>query len=163
MRIVWNDIEKWFQAEISLALEHWRDDVDHVKAAGFRTDGPPQWIWHTAKASTLNKLRKNPPKSGLAITELALLQYTTLNKQELEKEEFRRKFKKAAQEISSCHWKEYIDPDTGITCKVVEPADKPFTWKYTPPPFPEAYCFICGSPVFDYEGTDLCMWCAQNF
>lgn len=164
MRILWNEQENWFQAELSLN-EHWRDDMESVRSVGFKTTGAPSWIWHTSKAPILNKLRDLKPKSGLTITETALEKYKLLNEQETVKVEMKKRFDKAkklvAQEINSSNWKDYIDEETGIVCKQVSPPPEPFTWKYTPPPAPEVYCFMCGSPLYFFEYPDLCLSCSK--
>jgi hypothetical protein len=160
MRIVWNDQESWFQAELGLN-EFWRDDMELVRSLGFKTTGPPTWQWHTSKISLLDKLRSQQPKSGLSITELALQKYQFLKQQSDQKKQLKKQFTKAAEELRPSNWKEYIDPETGIVCKEVPPADEPFTWKYIPPEPPSAWCFICGDAVYDYEGTDCCLWCSK--
>lgn len=137
--------------------------MESVRHSGFKTTGAPEWIWHTASTAVLNKLRKSPPKSGLAITELALEKYTLLDKQIQDKQELKKKFKQAAQEINSGNWKEYIDPETGIVCKTVAPSEEKFKVEYIPPAPPENYCFVCGDPVYFYEQPDLCIWCAEKF
>lgn len=165
MRISWNEQENWFQAELGLN-EHWRDDMELVRSAGFKTTGSPDWIWHTSKASVLNKLREHPPKTGLTITELALQKYKTLNEQETAKADMKKSFERAkklaAREENARNWKDYIDPETGIVCKEIARLENKFVWKYNPPPAPEAYCFVCGDPIYFYESPDLCLWCEKN-
>ena len=161
MRIVWDVAENQFLAEISLTTEHWQADVESVKAAGFRTSGPPQWTWFTQKIAPLDYLKKNSPKSGLTITELALQKYQFLKQQSDQKKQLKKQFTKAAEELRPSNWKEYIDPETGIVCKEIPPADEPFVWKYTPPAPPEVYCFICGDVLYSYEYPDTCLWCSK--
>jgi hypothetical protein len=162
MRILWNEQENWFQAELGLN-EFWKDDMDLVRSVGFKTTGPPQWIWHTTKASHLNKLRDKKPKSGLTITETALEKYKLLNDQEQKKIELKKRFEKAkklvADEITATNWKDYIDAETGIVCKQVEQIDTKFVPKYVIQPAPEVYCFVCGSPLYYYEAPDVCLYC----
>lgn len=162
MRIIWDSSENRFQAEIS--SEFWHDDIESIKVSGFRTTGPPKWIWYTSKISSLELLRKNPPKSGLAITELALEKYRFLSEQINKKKELKKLFEKAtkdAVENAAPKWLQYLDEEIGVVCFVVEPSAEPFTWKYIPPPAPGNYCFMCGDPVYDYEGIDLCLWCSK--
>jgi hypothetical protein len=161
MRILWNEQEHWFQAELGLG-EFWRDDMELVKHVGFKTTGSPGWIWHTSKASILNKLRDAKPKSGLSITELALEKYKSLNEQETKQSDLKKEFlkqRKQAAENRPSNWKEYLDEDTGIMCKVVPPAEQKFVWKYVPPPVPDLSCFMCGSPLYMYDLPDICIWC----
>jgi hypothetical protein len=160
MRIVWNPDEAWFQAELGLN-EFWQDDMALVRSLGFKTTGPPSWIWHTSKIALLDKLRSQQPKSGLSITELALQKYQFLKQQSDQKKQLKKQFNKAAEELCVSNWKEYIDPETGIVCKEVPPADEPFVWKYIPPAPPEVYCFVCGDPIFNYEYPDTCLWCSK--
>jgi hypothetical protein len=162
MRILWNEQENWFQAELGLN-EFWKDDMELVRSVGFKTTGPPQWIWHTSKASILNKLRDRKPKSGLTITETALQKYNRLNEHEQTKLAVKKQFEQAkkiaAQEIDSSNWKDFIDEETGIVCKQVAPAAGEFKWKYTPPKPPQIYCFMCGDPLYYYELPDVCIYC----
>ena len=166
MRIKWNPEMSEFQAEISLTNDGWRDDVDILKQSGFHTSGPPQWAWLTTKVSVLNKLRDLKPKSGLAITELALEKYKFLTDQQTQKAQLKKQFeqakKQAAEEIDSAKWRDYIDEETGIVCKQVEPLDTKFVWKYTPPPAPEVWCFICGDALYFMDYPDLCLWCSNK-
>jgi len=164
MRIIWNNENNWFQAELSLN-ENWRDDMELVRSLGFKTTGPPSWIWHTSQISLLEKLRDRRPKSGLTITEVALEKYKFLKEQSSKKQELKKLFikdKKASETTAAdkkC--KEYEDPRTGIVCVYVPTATEKFNWKYTPPAPPTNYCFMCGDFVYDYEGTDLCLWCSK--
>ena len=103
MNIRWNTTNKRFEAEFSADFQ---GDLDAVKAAGFKTDGPPAWIWHTNKVAVLNSLRTSSrPASGLTIDNDALAVYVPLNiiaqknaeiKQQL-KEERKRIAKRAAK------------------------------------------------------------------
>lgn len=161
MRILWNEQENWFQAELGLR-EFWRDDMELVKHVGFKTTGSPSWIWHTSKASILNKLRDGSPKSGLTITELALEKYKTLNEQETKQSDLKKEFlkqRKTAALNRADKWPEYLDPDTGIMCKVVPEAEKKYVPEYILPPLPDLSCFMCGSPLYLYDLPDICIWC----
>jgi hypothetical protein len=165
MRIIWNNQEQWFQAELGLN-EFWKQDMELVRSIGFKSTGPPQWIWHTSKASLLNKLRDLKPKSGLTITETALEKYKFINEQEQKKQELKKLYEKAkeqaAEEINSANWKDYIDAETGIVCKQVEPLDTKFVPKYVIAAPPEIYCFICGDRLYMYELPDICMYCDET-
>ena len=154
MRVIWNDTEGWFQVEFG------REELAIVKQAGFKTFGPPQWIWKTQKASVLNKLRKLNPDS-VTITELALQKYQLLNQQETKTKELKKQFKEESY-AARTKVDEYLDPYTGIICVKVEPAPEPFTWKFTAPAPPETYCFVCGDPTYFPEQPDLCIWCSGN-
>jgi len=94
MRIIWDDQENRFLAELTPG-EQWRQDMEAVKAAGFRTTGPPAWQWYAGTVETLENIRENPPKSGLLITEQALEKYKPLLEKFQQKQELRKQFKQA--------------------------------------------------------------------
>jgi hypothetical protein len=158
MKISWSEQENWFQVELG---EPWRDNMELVRLVGFKTTGPPDWIWHTSKAAILNKLRSK--SQSLVITELAFEKYKLLNEQEQSKIELKKRFLKAktlaAREINSNNWKEYFDEQTGVMCKIVEPVTDKFVWKYEPPPPPGLRCFMCGQPLYCFDLSDICTWC----
>jgi hypothetical protein len=162
MRLIWSNENNWFQAEYQ------RDDVDFLKTAKFRTLGPPQWIWYAPPPGivALDRLRKNPPPSGLIITELALERYNSAKEQFNKKTEVKKLYehaKQVAEEAAAPKWETYQDPDTGITCFIVKPIEEVFHWKFTPPIPPAEYCFVCGSPVYLLDYPDLCLWCSKTF
>jgi hypothetical protein len=165
MRIIWDNENNWFQAELSLN-ENWRDDADLVRSIGFKTDGPPAWVWHTTKVSILDKLREHRPKSGLTITEVALEKYKSLKEKSDKKHELKKLFvkaKKVAETTAADETrKTYEHPELG-TCVYVEPEADKFTTKYVRPVPPDVYCFVCGDPIYPYEYPDLCLWCSKTF
>lgn len=166
MRIFWNDENDWFQAEITLSNDDWRDDVEHAKASGFKTTGSPMWIWHTNKISVLESLRGNRPKSGLIITEQALEKYNFLKGQADRKQELKKIFKKELQSAqksqSDKDCREYEDPNTGMVCIYVEPSKEVFTGGYIPPPKPNTWCFVCGETTYEpIDYSDVCLWCSK--
>lgn len=162
MRITWTNNR--FEAELTPG-ELWRDDKDAIQNAGFRTDGPPDWTWFTQKASTLNKLRDNKPKSGLSITELALEKYQSLNKQDEEKAALKKQFeqakKQAAKSVEDTN-EYYVDDSTGITCIKVKPGNKLQYTKYVPPAVPEERCMICDDPIYFFESENICLSCEKD-
>jgi hypothetical protein len=153
--------ESRFQVELS---QNWLEDKELVKQAGFKTTGPPDWAWYTSRSSILNKLRDLKPKSGLVITEAALDKYKFLNEQDQKKRELKKLFDKenkaAAQNRVTRNM--YVD-DNGITCYVVEPSKEKFVMKFVLPAPPDQYCFVCGDPVYNFEQSDLCLWCEEKF
>ena len=166
MRIIWNAEEQKFQAEF--ASNHWRDDMEAAKAAGFKTSGPPAWLWTTSKASVLNKLRKNRPVSGLTLTEVALEKFKFRDKQDTAKTEL----KKAFQAASKATKKASLDPRiSGLTTMKVPARGyiiasdlPPYTPVYTPfirPAPPEELCLICDEPIYFYEHV-VCLWCEKE-
>lgn len=160
MRIVWNNNENWFQVELS--SEYWVDDKQSVQQAGFKTTGPPEWIWKTQKAAILNKLRDIKPKSGLIITETALEKYKLINEQESKKKELKKQFekqRKAAQQNFNSRPEYEKD---GFVSFIVEQKDKLFIPTYVKPEPPAEWCFVCGDPVYNFEALDLCLWCEEK-
>lgn len=155
MRILWDSVGNKFQAEYQ------RDEVELLKSAGFKTDGPPSWGWYTSKAATLNKLRKINPKSGLTISELALEKYKLINEQESKKKELKKLFQKESKVAQNNSEKRPEYEKDGFVSFVVEQKDKPFVPTYILPEPPSNFCFFCGDFIYDYEGIDLCLWCQK--
>lgn len=163
MRIVWNEQENYFQAEIVFVVDQWREEIDTLKLAGFKYSGDPSRQWYATKASALNKLRKNPPKSGILITELALEKYKKLNEQEETNAALKKEFKKLQKAVGGPFpWREELDPGTGVVCAVIPSVESEFKLDYTPPAPPDALCFICDRPVYFFEYPDLCLWCSKQ-
>lgn len=166
MRVIWNSEEQKFQAEF--AQEHWRGDMEAAKAAGFRTSGPPAWLWTTSKASVLNKLRKNRPASGLTLTEVALEKFKFRDKQDTQKAELKKAFKvasKASKKVS-------LDPRiSGLTQMKVPakgyitaedlPPYTPIYKGFVPPAPPDELCLICDEPIYFYEHL-VCLFCEKE-
>src|ERR1700676_2320723 len=57
MNLNWNPGLRRFEVQ----FQDFKDEQPRVKAAGFRTDGPPSWQWHSNKSELLTKLRENRP------------------------------------------------------------------------------------------------------
>jgi hypothetical protein len=166
MRIVWDEVNSRFLAELTPG-EQWSSDLESIKIAGFKTDGPPQWQWYTIKALTLNKLRDARPKSGITLTELALEKYKIINQREEEKAALKKQLKKAQTKAK----RESRDP-TVLDLIVlpekgyVDVSDLPALEKqWIPPVFlkPDIYCIVCEDPLYlpfpDYP--DICLWCSK--
>jgi predicted type IV restriction endonuclease len=163
MRIIWNNDR--FEAEFS----EFKTDLESVKSAGFRTDGPPQWTWHTTRVQCLNYLRKNRPQSGLIITEVALQKFNKLNEAAEQKAALKKQFKDANKKAK----KESKDPTvSGLTELVIPegkiwisvedlPPGKPFEWGFVRPNPPEDRCMICEEPIYMYEHL-VCLWCEKE-
>jgi hypothetical protein len=163
MRIIWNN--ERFEAEFS----EFQTDLESVKSAGFRTDGPPGWTWHTQRVACLNYLRKNRPKSGLIITEVALQKFNQLN----EKAEQKAALKKQFQEANKKAKKQSKDPEiSGLTELVIPEGkiwisredlspSKEFVGTFTRPEPPKECCMICDDPIYFYEHL-ICLWCEKE-
>jgi len=153
-----------FEAEFS----DFEGDLAAVKAAGFKTDGPPEWIWYTYKSSPLTKLRTHRPASGLTISAEAREQYTALSPVEENNAKIKVELAKANKEL-----KKTLKEDEGKTSLVVpvkgyigaeDLPPMPLSEKhYVPPPPPETTCIICKAPVYPYElqNPPTCLWCEK--
>ena len=170
MRIIWDPTEYRFLAELTPG-ELWREDMESVKAAGFKTTGPPSWQWYCFKAKPLNKLRENRPKSGLVLTELALEKYKQINDREEQKAALKKEFqqadkaaKKASKDSEISGTTELIIPEGKIWISREDlPPGKPFVWTYVRPEPPKELCMICDSPLYSiYEHPLICLWCEKE-
>jgi hypothetical protein len=143
--------------------------MEAAKAAGFKTDGPPSWLWHTSKAAVLNKLRAHKPSSGLTMTELALQKYQPLNQQEEQKAALKKQFKDAQKKAQ----KESKDPEISGLVELVIPEGKLWIsaedlppieskWSYTPPTPPEERCMVCEDPLYLYDYENICLFCKKE-
>jgi len=165
MRIVWDEANH-FQAELTSG-DLWSDDKNALQVAGFRTSGPPDWIWSTSKSANLNKLKKLSPKSGIILTELALSKYQAQEKHAAEKAALKKQYKKlrteADRDLKQPKYKTAVDPDLGFTYLVVEPKPSNFVW--TPPKrnLPDGFCIVCGVGLYAPDYPDICLWCSKTF
>jgi hypothetical protein len=160
MRITWNISDSRFEAELTPG-DMWRDDLDSVKLAGFKTTGEPGWIWYASNHKPLNKLRSKSPKSGITITALALEKFNFLNLQNQEKSKLKKQFEKVKKLATSVFWKEELDPETGVICAVIPPTESKFKLDYVRPVPPKQCCFMCGQPLYCFDEPDICLWCAK--
>lgn len=165
MRIYWHEEKKVFAVE----FHDFQSDLDAVKSAGFRTFGPPEWIWYAPPpgVNPLNRLRENKPASGLTLTEVAFNKYKTAS----EKLEQKTALKKQFQDAQKKAKKESKDPEISGLTEIVIPEKgyinqsdlPPFksTWKPFVFPKPDSVCVVCGDylylPLPDYP--DICSWC----
>jgi hypothetical protein len=77
MRITWNQNEERFEAQFASG-EQWEADKTAAMDAGFKTTGPPAWVWFVSKSVALAKLRSHRPGSGLTISKEALDRFNYL-------------------------------------------------------------------------------------
>ena len=167
MRITWNSQFKQFEAQLTPG-EHWAADQQAVKAAGFKTEGPPSWVWLTQRAGPLTKLRTNRPNSGLSITTEALENYNRLEAQETAN----AAVKKALKDAKKAQKKEKADTDekhgTGTSFRydadgwaIIELGESKIWNKFIPPVPPSTLCSVCRTPVYWYESQEplLCLDC----
>jgi hypothetical protein len=140
-------------------------DLAAVKAAGFRTAGPPEWRWFTSSVKVLNKLRQNRPASGLTITTEALSAYQPLADREAKNDEVRKALavakKQAKKEQKPAETAEALPDGRWWTVGIedlhpstYQPQNKIVTDLSLP------LCHICAQPVYFYELQDppTCLW-----
>lgn len=142
--------------------------MEAVKEAGFKTQGPPLWLWCTKKVSVINKLKDNKPKSGLSLSALAFEKYKPLNEDEQKKLELKKEYKKLKRtaeknslDSSISHMVELVIPEKGYLDASDYP---PSTWK---PAFEITRmastdrCLACDDPLAFFEKT-VCIWCLKE-
>ena len=156
MRIIWDSEFKQFEAQLS-AGESWTQDQQAVKAAGFRTEGPPRWHWIAFRAAVLTKLKESKPASGLGITPEALGHYKRL----LAQEEKNAEVRKALKEARKAAEKDKLESGPEIDWDNIEPGESKIRIQYVPPPAPSLLCSVCRTPVYYYESQDppICLDC----
>lgn len=166
MNISWSQSERVFVAEFSTDFD---GDLQSVKDAGFRTFGPPSWVWYAPAPGikALERLRVKKPNSGLTISPEAFSVYKPLAEQDARNAEIR----KAAQELNKANKKqkkkeehttiasELMSDDKMFITAADLPPMPPSEKLYTPPPPPEERCQSCQAPLYFYESKDLCHWC----
>jgi hypothetical protein len=167
MKIIWNEQFKQFEAQLT-AGEHWSNDQQAAKKAGFRTEGPPNWVWLTQRVKPLIALKKSKPLSGLTITSEALENYNRL----LAQEEANAAVKKQLKEAKKAQKEKQIE-ESGSTSfqydkdgwAVIDPGESTI-WsektKFIPPPLPTELCSVCRTPIYFYEQHEpiaLCLDC----
>src|SRR5208337_2682462 len=113
MNIRYNQTLRRFEAEFSADFG---GDLAAVKTAGFRTDGPPAWAWHTDKIKVLNSLREHRPESGLSINDDAWNVYESLTKmaeknEKVKKEQVQEEQEKIAEPFIVPEGKIWIGPE----------------------------------------------------
>lgn len=171
MNIAWSQSMRAFIAEFS---SDFQGDLSAIKAAGFRTFGPPAWVWYAPSSGikTLNKLRENRPASGLTISEEALAIYKPLAEQEARKAELKKQFsvleKKAKKERKDKEQEAATSallniPEGQIWIGPEDLPPKPLFISELPVPAPHKgpWCHVCGQPVYLYElqQPPTCLWC----
>lgn len=168
MRITWNPELREFRAELSQGSE-WQKEQQTTKSSGFKSSGPPDWIWWTKKASVLTKLRDSRVSLGLTtltVTPDARLEYDKLVQTEAANAEVLRQLKEAKK----AQKKDAADQPGGTGFQydaegwaIVDADDSP-VWaatKYNVSAFPTERCTVCQTPVYYYEKRDpaVCLEC----
>ena len=176
MNIAWLQPERVFVVEFSTDFN---GDLDAVKMAGFKTFGPPQWVWYAPSPGikALNKLRENKPASGLTITPEALEIYKPLAERWAKNEEIKNQLlqvKKAAKKEAKKQEQientpqadpSYI-PDGNLPPCLFAGVEKVQVQHgqvsvFTPAPHLGPWCTFCRQPVHFYELQEppTCLWC----
>jgi hypothetical protein len=164
VNIRWSDAQQRFEVE----FQDFAGNLESVKAHGFKTDGPPGWIWWTQKIKVLNALRANKPASGLSITPEALAVYTPLAEQEAKNDAVKKALAEARKALKKEHKKQEVlsgTPTLPEGCAWIGkenlPALADFEKTFVPPTPPALRCLTCSDPVYDYEYPEIpqCLWC----
>lgn len=162
MRIIWNPDFKQFEAQLSSG-EHWGQDQQAVKTAGFKTEGPPDWKWVAFRAAVLTKLKSAKPESGITITPDALTNYQRLKTLEDANVAVKIALKAHQKELGKVEdptkgFKMVMGPE-GFLIAEIEPRDTEIT-KF-PPLTPPGKCSVCQAAVYSFEKQDplTCLDC----
>jgi len=170
MNLNWNSTLRRFEVQ----FHDFQDEQPRVKAAGFKTDGPPAWLWYSFKSEPLTKIRNNKPAT-LTISPEARAEYTRLKEVEdrnaatkalmvEHKKALKKKLKTDKQDAMKPD--EYFDEGLQCVCTKVEPKPYCSTNPFVKPAPPETTCFICGTPVYSYEYAETqkpsCLWCQKE-
>lgn len=169
MNLNWNTTLRRFEVQ----FHDFNDEQPRVKAAGFKTDGPPAWAWYSFKSEPLTKLRENRPAT-LTISPEARVEYTRLKEVEdrnaatkallaEHKKALKKKLKTDKQDAMKPD--EYFDEVLQAVCLKVPPKDTCTEKPFVRPTPPETTCFICGEPVYWYEFAEgqkpACLYCQK--
>lgn len=167
MNLRWSGTFRRFEAEFSTDFH---GDLAAVKAAGFKTDGAPEWIWYSYKAAPLVKLRENRPASGLTITPEAKEQFTPMAQMEEKNAEVKKQLaehnkalkKKLKIEEQECN--ATVIPAKGYIDASDLPPMPPRTEAFIPPVWDGPRCAICKSQLLPFElhNPNICMWCEKT-
>lgn len=188
MRISWNKEQSRF--EVTFDSASFQNDLEVAKEAGFKTEGPPSWVWFTSKAKVLKKLKELRP-TGIAITQDALNMFGAICVEE-DKREANKKFvadlkaraagkptedekkvkreereaKRRARGLGPIKKRAPRARGGQRTQDVNRVVQNISLTKYVPPMPPTTLCIFCLQPVYDvYEKVDplpVCLWCEKT-
>ncbi len=172
MHLKWSQFERRFEAELS--HNNFQEDLEGVKAAGFKSTGPPTWVWYSLKAMPLKWLRENRPPV-LTIEAGARTEYERLLPVEENNARLKTELqahKKALKKTLDREKRQgelitLVIPEKGYISAEDLPPMLPSEKQYVPPPPPNVLCFVCRSPVYPYEYTEgienpACLWCQKK-
>ena len=169
MRITWNQQLREFQAELSPGLE-WQTEQQTAKSSGFKSSGPPEWLWTTSKAAVLTKLKAARQSGGLTVLTIAasalenynrLVAVEAANAEVLKQLKDAKKAQKKDREESGVGGSGFEYDADGYA--IIDKGDSPI-WtmeKYKVSVFPTERCTVCHTPVYLYEKHDppVCLEC----
>lgn len=168
MRITWNPELREFRAELSPG-PMWQTEQATAKSSGFKSSGPPDWVWWTKKASVLTKLRDSRVESGLTtltVTPDARLEYDKLVQTEARNADVLKQLKDAKK----AQKKDMADQPGGTGFEydadgwaIIDKGDAA-VWshvKYKAPSLPTELCTVCRTPVYYHERRSpaVCLEC----
>ena len=163
MNLRWNPNSLRFEAD----FHDFQTDLTAVKAAKFKCDGPPTWVWHTIDALALKYLREHKPPI-LTITQEARAEYERLlpiAEKSAEVKAALAVVKKAAKKerAKAERQAEPVElriPEKGyIGAEDLSPMP-PFVSQNAPCLVrPIGTCRVCKGFTYDPEINDLCLWC----
>lgn len=132
MRIVWNKNEQQFEAQLAQG-DAWRNEQAIASGAGFKTDGPPAWVWRTRKAAVVTKLKESRSSlSALSITYEALDAYNRLLAIEQKNAELKAWAKEQKKKLERDEERKQLDALHGDNSEAVEPEYEPSHYYTTP-------------------------------
>jgi hypothetical protein len=167
MKISWDKTNHYFVLEFSADFQ---SDLAAAKSAGFKTAGPPLWVWLSPKTEPLTKLKENKPASGLTITPEALERYTALKALEAANTEVKAQLDLAKKALrKEQKYQEQIAPpaehemEHGCDFDYNKVSDNKPVWFVPPviPPPPTILCHVCQTPVYwnELQEPPTCLWC----
>jgi hypothetical protein len=180
MRIIWNIASNCFQAELTPGAL-WQKDLEAIKSAGFRTTGPPDWIWQAPSVRAVMRLRANKPESGLSISPEALAKYTPQAEQEEKNEAVKKQFAEGRKAVKKEQKKKEIEVEVQAAAYELMLSEKGYKDASDYPPYVSIakpfipldnnreykLCSNCGDEVetFLYAETETepqyCLWCQK--
>lgn len=171
MNLRWNQELHRFEAE--LGSGGFRADLEAVKSAGFKCDGPPTWVWHSGSSLPLKWLRENRPPI-LTIEANARTEYERmlpLDEANAKVKAEAKAEKKAARKkkVKEQHQAELVQihiPEKGYIGAEDLPPMPPMEHPFVRPLPPNTKCFVCNAPVYEYEyapgAPPACLWCQKT-
>ena len=166
MNLRWNPGLRRFEAEFATdqfgQMVDFQNDLDAVKTAGFKTDGPPAWLWWTQKSEVLQALRtKHRPPSGLTITPEALAVFGPMLEMGEKNQAIKKELAKARKEVRKQAAPKWMPPGKDCLERSDLPPRPPYVSPYPKTPKPDLKCRICGDCLYlpDNIEDKICLFC----